>query len=470
MRGSGLPCFTSKSRTRLTSNEEEIPNGWNEDICFFHMLRSRAQRSQIRSLLTGIGYEPIMSEHSDVLFDHRLHTHTSCIKDISNADMVVLLIGSRFGGIAIPDAVSEIDIPAVVKATSSSEIAKNSDRLSITQVEIMKAIELNVPMFVFVDSKVHADHHLYQKNKDKEFADKIEYPSIERPETAKYIFEFINLISHRYANNAITPYSNFSDIEDHLLKQWSMMFQRLLREEREKSIDSRRSDAILEQIQDLKAAVLQSIGTGSGQDIARSVLKYRRLVDFVLGMRVFNPSVDLVDFTGSFDDLLAEFGVVEVVQSPASRTLAPRTILIREDDTHIRARVPDQRFMQFHVEWKAFSQLERETKQAVLEGVSDVESLGASMVQLMPEPYQEETASTFDYGGARNALLDVLPDSAGDPTATGWTDDRLEVLRRMWDEGKTASQIADALGGVSRNAVIGKAHRLGLRSRPAPPR
>src|SRR3546814_2388864 len=38
----------------------------------------------------------------------------------------------------------------------------------------------------------------------------------------------------------------------------------------------------------------------------------------------------------------------------------------------------------------------------------------------------------------------------------------------MWDRGLTASQIADELGGVSRNAVIGKAHRLGLQSRPSP--
>jgi len=49
-----------------------------------------------------------------------------------------------------------------------------------------------------------------------------------------------------------------------------------------------------------------------------------------------------------------------------------------------------------------------------------------------------------------------------------WTDERIESLRSMWEKGLTASQIADELGGVSRNAVIGKAHRLGLKSRPSP--
>ncbi|HEU4960886.1 MAG TPA: GcrA family cell cycle regulator [Sphingomonas sp.] len=49
-----------------------------------------------------------------------------------------------------------------------------------------------------------------------------------------------------------------------------------------------------------------------------------------------------------------------------------------------------------------------------------------------------------------------------------WTDERIDTLKTMWEKGMTASQIADKLGGVSRNAVIGKAHRLGLQSRPSP--
>ncbi len=49
-----------------------------------------------------------------------------------------------------------------------------------------------------------------------------------------------------------------------------------------------------------------------------------------------------------------------------------------------------------------------------------------------------------------------------------WTDERIDQLKTMWERGLTASQIADELGGVSRNAVIGKAHRLGLQSRPSP--
>ena len=50
-----------------------------------------------------------------------------------------------------------------------------------------------------------------------------------------------------------------------------------------------------------------------------------------------------------------------------------------------------------------------------------------------------------------------------------WTDERIAALKQYWEEGRSASQIAEILGeGLSRNAVIGKAHRLGLASRPSP--
>ncbi len=50
-----------------------------------------------------------------------------------------------------------------------------------------------------------------------------------------------------------------------------------------------------------------------------------------------------------------------------------------------------------------------------------------------------------------------------------WTDERIATLKKMWKEGKSAAEIAKTLGkGVTRNAVIGKAHRMGLSGRPSP--
>lgn len=49
-----------------------------------------------------------------------------------------------------------------------------------------------------------------------------------------------------------------------------------------------------------------------------------------------------------------------------------------------------------------------------------------------------------------------------------WTDERIELLKKLWSEGLSASTIAAEMGGVTRNAVIGKVHRLGLSGRVKP--
>ncbi len=49
-----------------------------------------------------------------------------------------------------------------------------------------------------------------------------------------------------------------------------------------------------------------------------------------------------------------------------------------------------------------------------------------------------------------------------------WTDDRVDILKKLWGDGHTAAEIAKKLGGVTRNAVIGKAHRLKLSNRVSP--
>ena len=53
-------------------------------------------------------------------------------------------------------------------------------------------------------------------------------------------------------------------------------------------------------------------------------------------------------------------------------------------------------------------------------------------------------------------------------TENTWTEERVAKLRELWSQGKTASEIGQALGNGSRNAVIGKVHRLKLSGRPSP--
>src|SRR5579871_5220539 len=70
--------------------------------------------------------------------------------------------------------------------------------------------------------------------------------------------------------------------------------------------------------------------------------------------------------------------------------------------------------------------------------------------------------------GALNMVVAGVKVARLEGAGMGWTDERVELLKKLWLEGLSASQIAKQLGGVTRNAVIGKVHRLGLSGRAAP--
>src|SRR6187431_1517061 len=76
--------------------------------------------------------------------------------------------------------------------------------------------------------------------------------------------------------------------------------------------------------------------------------------------------------------------------------------------------------------------------------------------------------------GSKTAARAAGADSAGsgprqEENSMTWTDERVEQLKKLWSDGLSASQIAAELGGITRNAVIGKVHRLGLSGRAKSP-
>jgi len=133
-----------------------------------------------------------------------------------------------------------------------------------------------------------------------------------------------------------------------------------------------------------------------------------------------------------------------------------------EGGSSLRVRLATRRFDRLASEWQGFSKLDRETKAAVLQGVEDAGGDRGAVVHEYNPPSGDSDASE---GGPATQPENPRDDS---PPLSSWNEERQEVLRTMWEAGSTASQIADHLGGISRNAVIGKAHRLGLKARPIP--
>lgn len=332
-------------------------------------------RSQLRLFIKNMGYEPIMSDYEDVLYDPRSHTHTSCIDEVKNCDVLILIIGSRFGGKATAEALSRVDFNILSTESSSVESLKDKDNLSVTQLEVLKAIEESIPVYTFIDKRVWNDHELYEKNKSSDIIDKILFPAIEKQETAKYIFEFINFVRLRTKGNNIFPFEKGQDLEEILRKQWSGYFQRLLHEERFMAESHKKMDVLSEQFEDLKAAILTSIENDEKRDIARGVVSYRRLLEILLGMNVSKN--ELYTFSDSFDKLLERHGVEQKIDgnsigSDAEYRYPMRSYFVKSDKTFYEVRIPFGAIERLAQEWDSFKMLQENSKKIIVETIQDL--------------------------------------------------------------------------------------------------
>lgn len=343
-------------------------------------------REQLRNFILTFGYEPVMSEYSDILYDPRIHTHTSCINEIPNVDMIILLVGSRFGGQAVPEALSTIDIDNLIKERFDTSVLEKPDKLSVTQLEVLKAIEYSIPVFAFVDENVMHDHFVYKKN--KLLSNQIQYPSIEKQETAEYIFEFIDFLKHRNVGNNLIQFSKIEDIENHLRKQWASLFQRLLKDQRNSSIEHSQMFAISEQIEEIKTAVLSSIGNKDNRDVARGTIKYRRLVDFI--SKLNNQDVKFIYNTElSFDDFIKNVGIVQIENMPVSRGPLGRTALIKEDGTFYEFKFPKTFINRLADDWQSYIKLRPDVREVIYEAINDLDQHGLFLVRYRNEQYTE---------------------------------------------------------------------------------
>lgn len=158
-------------------------------------------RDQLQKFVRSFGFEPILSEYGDIFYHPNLHTHDSCIYEVSNCQLFILIIGGRFGGHYISDRTK-----------------------SITNAEYEAARKHKIPVFTYVRNGVLSSQLVYKQNKDSAFAADINYPSIEKKEHAVEIFKFIDEVRRSPTNNSVEGFDKFFDIEIHLKKQWAGMF------------------------------------------------------------------------------------------------------------------------------------------------------------------------------------------------------------------------------------------------------
>ena len=154
-------------------------------------------REIIREFIDDLGYDPVLSEFSDIFYKPGDTVQNSCLREISSCDIFILIVGKRYGSY----------FP--------------SDSLSITHREYIEAQHQSIPIYSFVDLDVLHDYEFHKKNT---ISTNCSYRVVEDIN----IFGLIKDIQEASKDNALIPFSSIADILQHLKKQWASLFKNFL--------------------------------------------------------------------------------------------------------------------------------------------------------------------------------------------------------------------------------------------------
>lgn len=177
----------------------------------------RQIRSELDKFITNLGYEPIRNEEGDIPYGKEEELQKYCYKEIENVDILVSIIGNRYG--------------------SPAKNEGKEGEYSVTQQEIKTAYELGKQVYIFIENNVLTEYETYLLNKKNS---EITYKYVDNPNIYKFIEE-VKSWSH---NNNIKEFETADDITRYLKEQFAGLFKQFMD-------DKRRVDEILD-IKDIK--------------------------------------------------------------------------------------------------------------------------------------------------------------------------------------------------------------------------
>ena len=154
-------------------------------------------REDLAVFLQSLGYEAVRNEEGNIPYGQHEKLDVYCYKEIQNVDIVVSIIGGRYG------------------SDSSEGI------WSISNMELKKAIEQNKQVYIFIDKNVLSEYETYLCNKS---LPGIKYKYVDNPK----IYEFIEEIKHLSNNNNIKAFETSIEIQNYLKEQLAGLFQSFL--------------------------------------------------------------------------------------------------------------------------------------------------------------------------------------------------------------------------------------------------
>lgn len=187
-------------------------------------------RIELDKFIEGLGYEPVRNEAGDIPYGPDDELQKYCYREIDNVDILVSILGSRYGSEAVTDELSK--------------------KYSVSQMELKTALEEHKQVFIFIEKDVLTEYETYLANKNNS---DIKYRYVDNPN----IYKFIEEIKGLRNNNNIKGFETADDIKLYLREQLAGLFKQFL-------MDSRRMKEI---------SVLRDI-----EDTAKNL---RSLVDYL---------------------------------------------------------------------------------------------------------------------------------------------------------------------------------------------
>lgn len=163
-------------------------------------------RNSLKNFIDGFGYEAVLFEGGNIPYDHQLPLDQSCYSKVTKCDMLVLIIGGRYG--------------------SSSSVEDKEDYNpcnSITIKEYKSARDKDIPIFIFIERNVYSEYRTYKANVGNSG---VKYAYVDDVK----IFEFIAQILSQKRNNQVCEFDKFEDISNWLRDQWAGLFADYLKQ------------------------------------------------------------------------------------------------------------------------------------------------------------------------------------------------------------------------------------------------
>jgi hypothetical protein len=156
----------------------------------------KSVRADLEHFVRERGFDPVLHERGSVAYGSAEALEKYCYKEIETCDILISIIGGRFGSQA------------------------DDSTYSVSQTELKVALEQAKQVYIFVEREVYHEFRTYERNRDS----KIRWASVDNPR----IYEFLGEAYALKNNNPIQPFETSYDITENLKEQWAGLFQRLL--------------------------------------------------------------------------------------------------------------------------------------------------------------------------------------------------------------------------------------------------